>query len=145
MYGCNKDCLILIPFKLPQISYFTLSLKCFSSHSENCPDVGIGPLLVSPPTKGESNPTNTLAFPPNSFTLLSFVWLYVFFSTGQILLSTLSWCSACTSASEGVFLMYPWREMYSTSTYSSAILFFAIILSGLIMDEASLPCDYFNQ
>ena len=32
------------------------------------------------------------------------------------------WCSACTSVSEGVFLMYLWREMYSTSTYSSAIL-----------------------
>ena len=27
MYGCGKDCLILIPFRLPQISYFTLSLK----------------------------------------------------------------------------------------------------------------------
>ena len=45
MYGCSKDCLILIPFRLPQISCFTLSLKCFSSDSDNCPDVGIGPLL----------------------------------------------------------------------------------------------------
>ena len=45
MYGCGKDCLIFIPFRLPQISYFTLSLKCFSSDSDNCPDVGIGPLL----------------------------------------------------------------------------------------------------
>ena len=25
--GCNKDCLILFPFRLPQISCFTLSLK----------------------------------------------------------------------------------------------------------------------
>ena len=33
MYGCNKDCLILIPFRLPQMSYFTHSLKCFSSDS----------------------------------------------------------------------------------------------------------------
>ena len=34
VYGCSKDCLILIPFRLlPQISYFTLSLKCFSSDS----------------------------------------------------------------------------------------------------------------
>ena len=33
------------------------------------------------------------------------------------------WCSACTSVSEGVFLKYLWREMYSTSTYFSAILF----------------------
>jgi len=39
---------ILIPFRLPQISCFTLSLKCFSSDSDNCPDVGIGPLLQFP-------------------------------------------------------------------------------------------------
>ena len=48
MYGCGKDCLILIPFRLPQISCFTLSLKCFSSDSDNCPDVGIRPLLQFP-------------------------------------------------------------------------------------------------
>ena len=41
MYGCGKDCLILIPFRLPQISCFTLSLKCFSSDSDNCPYVEI--------------------------------------------------------------------------------------------------------
>ena len=40
--------LILIPFRLPQISFFTLSLKCFSSDSDNCPDVGIGLLLQFP-------------------------------------------------------------------------------------------------
>ena len=48
MYGCGKDCLIFIPFRLPQISYFTLSLKCFSCESDNCPAVGIGPLLQFP-------------------------------------------------------------------------------------------------
>ena len=48
MYGCGKDCLILIPFRLPQLSCFTLSLKCFSSDSDNCPDVGIGSLLQFP-------------------------------------------------------------------------------------------------
>ena len=32
---------------------------------------------------------------------------------------------------QGVFLMYPWREMYSTSTYSSTILFWILsFLSG---------------
>ena len=46
MYGCGKDCLILIPFRLPQISCFTLSLKCFSS--DNCSDVGTGLLLQFP-------------------------------------------------------------------------------------------------
>ena len=41
-----RDCLILIPFRQPQIHCF--SLKCFSSDSDNCPDVGIGPLLQFP-------------------------------------------------------------------------------------------------
>ena len=48
MYGCGKDCLILIPFRLPQISCFTLSLKCFSSDLNSGPNVGIGPLLQLP-------------------------------------------------------------------------------------------------
>ena len=122
MYGCGKDCLILIPFRLPQISCFTLSLKCFSSDSDNCPAVRIRPLLQS--VEGRCSPTNTPVFPPSSFILPSFVWwFYIFFPTGQVLLSTLSWCSARIALSEGVFLMYPWREMYSTSTSSSAVFF----------------------
>ena len=48
--------------------------------------------------------------------------LYIRFP-GQVLLPSPSRCSACTSVSEGVFLMDLWREVYSTSTYSSAILF----------------------
>ena len=53
LYGRGKDCLILVPFRLPQISCFTLSLKCFSSDSDNCPAVGIGPpASVTPPTEG---------------------------------------------------------------------------------------------
>ena len=48
MYGCSKDCLILIPFRLPQVSCSTLSLKCFSSDSDNCPFVGIRSLLQVP-------------------------------------------------------------------------------------------------
>ena len=81
------------------------------------------PGSVPPPAEGRSSPPNTPVFPHSSFILLSFVWCYIFFSIGQVFLSALSWCSACTSGSEGVFLMYPWREMYSRSTYSSAILF----------------------
>ena len=120
MYGCGKDCLILIPFRLPQTSCFTLSLKCFSSDSDSCPDVGIKPLLQCPhPLRAGP----VLLFSPSSFLLPSFAWFCIFFSSGQVFLSALSWCSACTSVSEGVFPMYPWREMYSTSTYSSAILF----------------------
>ena len=59
----------------------------------------------------------------SSFILLSFAWVYIFFSAVQVLLPALIWCFACTSVSEGVFLMYPWREMYLTSTYCSTILF----------------------
>ena len=124
MYGCGKDCLVLIPFKLPQISCFTLSLKRFSSESDNCPDVGTGLLLWFPhPPKAGPIQSNPPVFPASSFILLSVAWSYISFSTGQVLLSTLSWCSACISVSEDVFLMYPWRQMYSTSTYSSTILF----------------------
>ena len=46
--GCSTDCLGLSPFRLPQISCLTLSLKCFSSDSDDCPDVGIRPLLQFP-------------------------------------------------------------------------------------------------
>ena len=79
------------------------------------------PASVSLPTEGRSRPTNTSVFPLSSFILPSFAWFYIFFS--KVLLYTLSWCSACTSVSECVFLMNPWKEMYSTSTYSSTILF----------------------
>ena len=80
------------------------------------------PASVVPPTVDRSSFTNTPCFPPSSFILPCFVWFYIFFSTGQVVLSALSWCSACTSVSEGVVLMYPWREIHSMSTYSSAIL-----------------------
>ena len=78
------------------------------------------PASVPPPAEGWSSPSNTPVFPRSSFVLPSFVWFYIFFSTGQVLLSAVSWC--CTSVSEGIFLMYPWREMYSTANDSSAIL-----------------------
>ena len=64
MYGCGKDCLILIPFRLPQISCFTLSLKCFSSDSDNCPDMGIGPLLQFPHPPRTGPVLLTLLFSP---------------------------------------------------------------------------------
>ena len=48
MHGCGKDYLSLIPFRLPQSSCFSLSLKCFSFDSDNCPDAGIGPLPQFP-------------------------------------------------------------------------------------------------
>ena len=73
MYGCGKDCLILIPFRLPQISCFTLSLKCFSSDSDNCLNVGIRPLLQFPyPQRAGPVLLTLLFFPlvPSSYQVL---------------------------------------------------------------------------
>ena len=72
MYGCGKNCLIVIPFRLPQISCFTLSLKCFSSDSDNCPSVGIGLLFHFPHLPSRSSPSNTPVLSPSSFILQSF-------------------------------------------------------------------------
>ena len=131
IYGCGKDCLILIPFMLPQISCFTLSLKYFSSDSDSCPGVGIVPLLQFPHPSREG--PVLLILPPGSFVLPSFAWFCIFFSTGQVLLPIFSWCSAFTSVSEGVFLMNPWREVYSTSANSSTILFSPVKLFNIKM------------
>ena len=57
VYGCSKDCLTLIPFRLPQFS-------CFSSDSDNCPDVGIGPLLQFPHLPRAGPVVLTLLFSP---------------------------------------------------------------------------------
>ena len=125
MYGCGKDCLILIPFRLSQISCFILSLKCFSSDPDNCPNVGIGPHLrfQHPPRAGPVLVT-LLFFPLVPLSYRVFACFYILFSSGRVLPSALSCCSASTSVSECVVLMYPWREMHSMSTYSSAILFY---------------------
>ena len=72
-YGCGKDCLILIPFRLPQISLFTLSLKFFSSDSGNCLDVGVRPLLQFPnPPRVSPGLLTLLFFPlvPSSYWVL---------------------------------------------------------------------------
>ena len=47
---------IFSDFRLPHSSCFTLRLKCFSSDSDNCLDVGIRPLLPfpHPPRAGPS-------------------------------------------------------------------------------------------
>ena len=125
MDGCGKDYLILISFRLSQISCFTLSLKCFFFDSDNCLDVGIRSLLQFPNQPRARPVLLTLPFLP---LVPSAYWVLhrsiYSFKIGQVLVTTLSWCSACTSVSEGVFLIYPWTEMYSMSTYFSAILFY---------------------
>ena len=70
MTGCGKDYLILIPFRLPQISCFTLSLKSFPSDSDNFAAVGTGPLLQFPyPLKAGWALLTLLFFPlvPSSY------------------------------------------------------------------------------
>ena len=111
-----------------------LSALTVSLLTDNCPDVGIGPLLhfLHLPRAGPVL-LKLLFFPLVLFILLSFAWVYIFFSAGQVLLSTFSWCSAFTFVSEGVFLMCSWRETYSMSTYSSTILFFPISTHVVIL------------
>ena len=73
MYGSGRDCLILIPFRLPQISCFTLSLRCFSCDSDSCPNVGIRPLLQFPyPMRAGPVLLTLLFFPlvPSSYRVL---------------------------------------------------------------------------
>ena len=95
MYGCCNDCLILIPFRPPQISRFTLSLQCFSSDSDIALMWGSDPWFSFPylPRAGPFLLT-LLFFPlvPLSYRVL--LWFYIFFSTGQVLLSAFNWCSA---------------------------------------------------
>ena len=64
VYGCGKDCPIFIPFRLPQISCFSLSLKCFSSDSDNCRTVGIRLLLQFPHQQRGGSVLLTLLFFP---------------------------------------------------------------------------------
>ena len=118
-----------IPFRLPQISCFIFSLKCFSSDSDNCSDVGIGPLLqFSHPLTAGPFLVTLLFYPlvPSSYGVLrgslhSFCW------SGAPVHPQLVFCMHCTFVSEGVFL-YPWKEMYSMSTYSSVISFLSTLL-----------------
>ena len=72
MYSCGKECLSLTPFMLPHISPFTLSLKCFSSASDNCPNVEIRPLLQFPHLLRAGPVLLTLLFFPQLFSSTKF-------------------------------------------------------------------------
>ena len=124
MYGCRKDCLILIPLRLPQISCFTLSLKCFSSDSDTWPDVGIRPLLQFPcPLRAGPVLLTLLFFPlvPSSYQVLHD-------SICSFPLVRYS-CPLSASILHGLLHLkvYSWcihAEINSTPTYSSDILFY---------------------
>ena len=100
------------------------------------------PASVPPPAEDRSSVTNTPVSPPSSFVLRSFAWFCVFFSPGQVLLSALSWGSACTSI---------WRctpdeslEMYSMSTYSSTILFSPMIFFWMLSFKPTFSLSSFT-
>ena len=79
VYDCGKVCLILILFRLPQISCFTLNLKCLSSDPDSCSHVGIGHFFILLHTKVRYRPTNISIFFLSSFILHSFVVVYILF------------------------------------------------------------------
>ena len=106
------------------------------------PQCGYGtPASVPPPAEGRSSPTNTPVFPPSSFILL---WFYIFFSIGQVLLSALSWCSACTSV-YGVFLMHH-GERYTPCPPIpppfSTVNYFVLCYSFLLGEGSGTPLQY---
>ena len=122
MYSCGKDCLILIPFSLPQISCFTLILKYFSSDPDTCPVVGIGPLFHFPnPLRAGSVLLRLLLFPPVPLSYRVLLVLYILF-----------WWSGIPACSQQVLckISCVWRCIPDilmerdvlTSTYSSIIL-----------------------
>ena len=123
MHGCSKTVWFSLHLGCHRSADSLSALNVSPLAQTIAPMWGSDPCFSSPTPEGRSSPANTPIFPSSSFILPSFVWFYIFFSTGQVLLSALSWCSACTSMPDDVFLMYPWREMCSMSTYSSAILF----------------------
>ena len=105
------------------------SLKCFSSvpvdfsvGEEVSPNLGIS--LLQLPHPGVQVLSGFLSF---SFSLLfailpSYAGIFIVLSGVQGLLLVFSWCSVRIVASIDVFLMHPWREVNSTSSYYSTIL-----------------------
>ena len=98
------------------------SLKVLCFVPNYCFAVAISPLLqfLHPQVQVQSHSLSSFSIP--SYILTSFAWICIFLSSSQGLLATVSWCSVRFSSSEDVFLMHPWREKYSRSIYSSAIL-----------------------
>ena len=99
VYDCGKECLILIPFRLPQINCFRLinsQPKIFLLWSRQLIPCGDRtPTLVLPPTEGRPRPNNIPVPPtPSSFTLPNFVVLYIIFLwSGTPVSSQLLFCT----------------------------------------------------
>ena len=108
---------------LQQIGCFNLSLRSFPSNSDSCPNVGMGLLLQFPNPRRAGPVLLTLLFPPlvplSYWVLCGSIYSFplVKYSLHSQLVLSMRFVSV------GVFLMYPWRERYSTSSFSSTILF----------------------
>ena len=111
---------LMLPF-CPNL--FCCQRGVFPIREQVSPNSGISPLLQLP-CCGVPVPS---CFLSSSFSLFfiilpSYAGMFIVLSGVQSLLLVFSWCSVRTVASIDVFLMHPWREMNSTSSYSSAIL-----------------------
>ena len=142
MCGCGKDCLILIPLRLPQISCFTLSLKCFSSDSDNCPNVGVVSLLQSPHPLGAGPVLLTLLFFPlvlSSYRVLHgsiYSLLQVRYSCllsagvlhALLRLKVYSWCICGERCTPGPPTPPPSCSPYLWFLFLNSIQFFSILM-----------------
>ena len=92
-YGCGKDCLILLPFRLPQLSCFTLSLNVSPLIRQLPPRGDQTPASVPPPAEGRSSPTNSTVFPqllhPTKFCVVPY---FLFRWSGPPVWSQLVFC-----------------------------------------------------
>ena len=114
------------------------SLKCFPSvpiefpvREGVSPNSGISPLLQLPCPRVQV----LSCFLSSSFFFLfsvipSYAGIFIVLSSVQGLLLVFSWCSVRIVASIDIFLIHPWREMHSVSTYSSAILNLSFFLKA---------------
>ena len=99
MAATRMVCVILIPFRLSQISCFTLQqpqvFLLLPKQLSQCGD--LTPWFSSPSPQVQMQFCSLSSFSPIYFILPNFVWYYVFFSCGQVLVPIFSWCSARSS------------------------------------------------
>ena len=123
IYGCSKDCLC------DSCSVWTVTGQLLHSQPQMfllCPKQlpwcvdQTHASVPHPPTKGRSSPVN-FSFSPYFLLPTEFCVVLYILSDDRVLLPALSWCCGISTVSEGVFLMYLWREIYSMLTYSSSI------------------------
>ena len=162
-YVFSKDCLILIPFRLPQVSCFTFGLKCFSSDSDHCSDVGIGPLLQFPhPLRAGPVLLTLLFFPlvPSSYRVLRgsiYSFLLVRYSyplSGHesacvlhalLCLKVYSWCicgKRCTPHPPTPLPSCSLPFALSVENSSSAILFYLTCSASMNLGETISYCGH---